>query len=105
MWPLTRGFRAQSHNPTRGMGSWKRSVLSMSVQVKVECEGVGQRSHDAWPVGTFKHSPVVDWLRLDETDEENGWFLPEGRPMRHEWARNAPVLGTRSHATAASRSS
>lgn len=62
----------------------------MSGQVKIECEGVGQRSHDSRLVATFKHSPVTDWVRVDETDDENGWFLPEGTPMRHEWASNTP---------------
>lgn len=62
----------------------------MSEQVKVQCEGVGHRSHDSRLLARFGYSPVTSWRRLDETDDENGWFLPEGTPMRHEWAANTP---------------
>ena len=66
------------------------TIACMSEQVKVECEGLAQRSHDPRLVARFKYSQVTDWLRLDETDDDNGWFLPEGTPMRHEWAANTP---------------
>ncbi len=61
----------------------------MSVQVKVECEGVGQCSHDSRLVARFEYSRVTGWRRTDES-EDDGWFLPEGTPFRHEWAANTP---------------
>ncbi len=61
----------------------------MSTHVKVECEGVGQRSHDPRLVARFGYSSVTSWRRLDEP-EDDGWFLPDDTPLRSEWAANTP---------------
>ena len=98
MWSLTRGFCAQGHNLTRGVETGERTILSMSVQVKVDCEGAGQRSHKPRIVARFQHSQVLGWRRTDELDDD-AMYLPDDTPFRHEWAANTP--GTRQKITCA----
>lgn len=89
MWPLTRAFCFPNSKLTRGMGSGERTVLSMSTQVKAECEGVGQRSHKPRLVARFQYSQVLGWRRVDELDDDD-LYLPEDTPFRQEWAANTP---------------
>ena len=65
----------------------------MSAQVKaeakVECDGVGQRSHQARLVARFDLGVATGWRRVDESDYDQ-WFIPEDTPFRHGWAANTP---------------